>query len=128
MDDKKHFPQVGIVTAVDSEAYRAKAYMPLIGDETSFIRISSLYVGAGWGFVSLPKIGQEVVVTFLNGDFNDGIITGYSYSDESDSPPESSELYLLHKSGSSLRFSNNGDVKLHAAGNLILTGATIQEN
>lgn len=128
MDDKKHFPQVGIVTAVDATNYRAKAYIPLLDEETDFIRISSLYVGMGWGLVSLPHIGQEVVVSFMNGDLNDGIITGFNYSEESDKPPNSAELLLLHESGSYLRFCNGGNVELHAAGDLILTGAKICEN
>ncbi len=128
MDDKKHFPQIGIVTSVDSTDYRAKVYIPLLDEETDFIRISSLYVGMGWGLVSLPHIGQEVVVSFMNGDLNDGIITGFNYSEESDKPPHSAELLLLHESGSYLRFGNGGNVELHAAGDLILTGVTIREN
>ncbi|WP_299449177.1 phage baseplate assembly protein V [uncultured Phascolarctobacterium sp.] len=128
MDDKKHFPQVGIVTSVDNKAYRAKVYIPLLDEETDFIRISSLYVGMGWGLVSLPHIGQEVVVSFMNGDLNDGIIVGFNYSEESDSPPNSAELMLLHESGSLLRFCNNGNVELHAQGDLVLTGARILEN
>lgn len=136
MDDKKHFAQVGIVTAINSSNYRAKVYIPLLDEETDFIRVSSFYVGQGWGLVSLPHIGQEVVVCFLNGDLNDGIITGFSYSEGSDAPPESSELRLQHESGSFLLFNKSGDVEFHASGNmtikadgnLVLQGAAIYEN
>ena len=53
-------------------------------DENSscWIRVSSPWAGKGWGAVSLPRIGQEVVVDFLEGDPDQPIITGRVYNAE----------------------------------------------
>jgi type VI secretion system secreted protein VgrG len=53
-------------------------------DENSscFIRVSSAWAGAGWGFIQIPRIGQEVIVDFLEGDPDQPIITGRVYNAE----------------------------------------------
>ncbi len=50
-------------------------------DEKSscWIRVSQLWAGRGWGAVYLPRIGQEVIVDFLEGDPDRPIITGRVY-------------------------------------------------
>jgi type VI secretion system secreted protein VgrG len=57
-------------------------------DENSscWIRVSSPWAGKGWGGVSTPRIGQEVVVDFLEGDPDQPIITGRVYNAESQPP------------------------------------------
>jgi type VI secretion system secreted protein VgrG len=51
-------------------------------DENSscWIRVSQPWAGAGWGAVSIPRIGQEVVVDFLEGDPDRPIIVGRVYN------------------------------------------------
>ncbi len=44
-----------------------------------WIRTSSAWAGAGWGAISIPRIGQEVIVDFLEGDPDRPIITGRVY-------------------------------------------------
>lgn len=52
------------------------------GDQTSscWIRVSQPWAGKGWGGVSIPRIGQEVIVDFLEGDPDRPIITGRVYN------------------------------------------------
>jgi len=38
--------------------------------------------GKKWGWISLPRIGQEVVVSFMEGDPDQPLITGRVYNDE----------------------------------------------
>ncbi|MBA4178149.1 MAG: type VI secretion system tip protein VgrG [Leptothrix sp. (in: Bacteria)] len=47
-------------------------------DATSscWVRVASPWAGHGWGMISLPRIGQEVVVDFLEGDPDQPLITG----------------------------------------------------
>ena len=47
-------------------------------DENSscWIRVSQTWAGKGWGSVSTPRIGQEVIVEFLEGDPDQPIIIG----------------------------------------------------
>lgn len=49
---------------------------------TCFIRVSSVWAGSGWGFIQIPRIGQEVIVDFLEGDPDQPIITGRVYNAE----------------------------------------------
>ncbi|UOA28984.1 type VI secretion system tip protein TssI/VgrG [Pseudosulfitobacter sp. DSM 107133] len=60
------------------------------GDETStcWIRVSSAWAGAGFGFIQIPRIGQEVIVDFLDGDPDRPIITGRVYNAEQMPPYE----------------------------------------
>jgi len=53
-------------------------------DENSscWIRVSHPWAGKGWGSVSIPRIGQEVVIDFLEGDPDQPIITGRVYNGE----------------------------------------------
>ena len=57
-------------------------------DENSscWIRVSHPWAGKGWGAVSIPRIGQEVIVDFLEGDPDQPIITGRVYNAESMPP------------------------------------------
>jgi type VI secretion system secreted protein VgrG len=58
------------------------------GDEQSscWIRVAQVWAGKGWGTIHIPRIGQEVLVDFLEGDPDRPIITGRVYNGES-APP-----------------------------------------
>jgi type VI secretion system secreted protein VgrG len=45
-----------------------------------WIRVASSLAGKGWGSVQLPRIGQEVIVEFLEGDPDRPLITGRVYN------------------------------------------------
>jgi type VI secretion system secreted protein VgrG len=47
-----------------------------------WIRVSQPWAGKNWGTIALPRIGQEVVVDFLEGDPDQPIITGRVYNAE----------------------------------------------
>ncbi len=51
-------------------------------DEQSscWVRVSQGWAGAGWGAVQIPRVGQEVVVDFLEGDPDRPLITGRVYN------------------------------------------------
>jgi type VI secretion system secreted protein VgrG len=51
-------------------------------DETAscWIRVSQTWAGAGWGSTIIPRIGQEVIVAFLEGNPDRPIITGCVYN------------------------------------------------
>jgi type VI secretion system secreted protein VgrG len=57
-------------------------------DENSscWIRVSHPWAGKGWGSVATPRIGQEVIVEFLEGDPDQPIITGRVYNAEQQPP------------------------------------------
>jgi type VI secretion system secreted protein VgrG len=51
-------------------------------DETAscWNRVSQTWAGAGWGSTIIPRIGQEVIVAFLEGNPDRPIITGCVYN------------------------------------------------
>ncbi len=51
-----------------------------------WVRVSHPWAGKGWGMIALPRIGQEVVVDFLEGDPDHPLITGRVYNGESTPP------------------------------------------
>ena len=53
-------------------------------DENSscWTRVSSHWAGKNWGGVQIPRIGQEVIVDFIEGDIDRPIITGRVYNAE----------------------------------------------
>ncbi len=57
-------------------------------DENSsgWIRVAKPIAGRGWGFASWPRIGQEVVVEFLEGDPDRPIVTGGVYNGTNNPP------------------------------------------
>jgi type VI secretion system secreted protein VgrG len=53
-------------------------------DENSscWVRVSQLWAGKNWGGIHIPRIGQEVIVEFLEGDPDRPIVTGRVYNGE----------------------------------------------
>ncbi len=59
-------------------------------DENSscWVRVSQPWAGKGWGMIALPRIGQEVIVEFLEGDPDCPIITGRVHNADQKPPYE----------------------------------------
>ena len=49
-------------------------------DSSCWVRVSQLWAGASWGGIHVPRIGQEVIVDFLEGDPDQPIVTGRVYN------------------------------------------------
>jgi type VI secretion system secreted protein VgrG len=52
------------------------------GQSSCWVRVASPSAGNGWGMISLPRLGQEVVVDFLEGDPDQPLITGRVHNAE----------------------------------------------
>ena len=57
-------------------------------NETSscWVRVSQIWAGKNWGWVTIPRIGQEVIVDFLEGDPDRPLITGRVYNADQTTP------------------------------------------
>ena len=64
-------------------------------DENSscWVRVSQPWAGKNWGAIFLPRIGQEVIVDFLEGDPDQPVITGRVYNAEM-MPPAPLPTYM----------------------------------
>ncbi len=56
---------------------------------TCWVRVSQPWAGKGWGGYFIPRIGQEVIVDFLNGNPDRPIIVGRVYNDDQAKPFDS---------------------------------------
>jgi type VI secretion system secreted protein VgrG len=56
---------------------------------TCWVRVSQPWGGKGWGGYFIPRIGQEVIVDFLNGDPDRPVIVGRVYNDDQPIPYKS---------------------------------------
>ena len=93
-------PQIAIVTGPEGEEIhcdehgRVKVRFPWDryskNDEHSsaWLRVSQGWAGGQYGFMALPRIGHEVIVSFLDGDPDQPIITGRTYH-ATNTPPYS---------------------------------------
>jgi type VI secretion system secreted protein VgrG len=68
-------------------------------DNTCWARVATSWAGATWGSIHIPRIGQEVVVSFINGDPDRPMVTGSVYN------PDQMPPYKLpdHKTVSTLK-------------------------
>ncbi len=55
-------------------------------DSSCWVRVASFWAGKQWGAIHLPRIGQEVVVDFLEGDPDQPIVVGSVYNAENMPP------------------------------------------
>jgi type VI secretion system secreted protein VgrG len=56
------------------------------GNSSCWVRVASPWAGKGWGGVSTPRVGHEVVIEFLEGDPDRPLIIGNVYNDDNKPP------------------------------------------
>jgi type VI secretion system secreted protein VgrG len=55
-------------------------------NSSCWVRVSHPWAGKGWGSISIPRIGQEVIIDFLEGNPDQPIIIGRVYNAEQTPP------------------------------------------
>lgn len=61
-------------------------YSPANENTPCWVRVAQSWAGKNWGSIFLPRIGQEVIVEFLDGNPDRPIVTGAVYNGESKPP------------------------------------------
>ncbi|EKS4627056.1 type VI secretion system tip protein VgrG [Salmonella enterica] len=91
-------PQSAVVTGPEGEEifcdehgrvrvkFNWDRYNPANQDSSCWIRVAQAWAGPGFGNLAIPRVGQEVIVDFLNGDPDQPIIMGRTYHEENRSP------------------------------------------
>lgn len=54
-------------------------------NSSCWIRVAQAWAGKGWGVLAMPRVGQEVLVTYIDGDPDRPLVTGVVYN--GDNPP-----------------------------------------
>ena len=49
-------------------------------NSSCWIRVSQIHAGKGWGGIDIPRIGEEVIVSFVEGDPDNPIVVGRVYN------------------------------------------------
>lgn len=62
------------------------------GTSSCWIRVASMSAGNGWGAISMPRVGQEVIVDFLEGNPDRPMIVGRVYNADQ-MPPYNPEQF-----------------------------------
>lgn len=117
--------RVGEITAYDPNKYAVKVKMwPDTQESLGWIPLASPWIGNGWGLVAGPSIGDQVKIAFDREDQDAGVVVGRMFNDV-DQPPAvpSGEFWIVHKSGSLVKFHNDGTVEIVAASTMKYTAA-----
>ena len=125
--------RVGKVSSVNAANCTARVTFPdkdnLVSQELPIIVIGSHGTKGYW----VPEEGTQVLCCFLPNasgrGMNAGFVLGAFYS-AADPPEENNKKVRCLKvpDGSYIKFDGNGNVEIHATGNLKLTGARIDLN
>ncbi len=112
----------GVVTSYDPDNYAARVTLQPDGLNTGWLPIAALWVGNNWGCYAPPNIGDACCVEFINGDLNAGFLECRFWNNAARplSVP-SGEFWLVHQTGSLLKFHNDGSVEFDAHTNLTMT-------
>jgi phage baseplate assembly protein gpV len=116
-------PKTGIVTSYDPDHYAVKVKLqPEDTIETGWLPLLSPWVGNGWGMFCAPSVGDSVEIQFEQGGAEAAFACMRFFNDQ-DRPlaAPSGEFWLVHKSGSMLKFHNDGTVELASSSHLTAT-------
>ncbi|HEX7854431.1 MAG TPA: hypothetical protein VF503_12120 [Sphingobium sp.] len=118
----------GTITGFDPDTRAIKAQLEPDGTSTGWIPLKSMWVGNGWGLYLSPSIGDAVEVSFQETDGGVGT-AGLLFFNDEDRPLSvpSGEAWLVHKSGASIKLTNDGALSLDdgAGGVIGLMGGNI---
>jgi len=80
-----------------------------------WVRVSTPWAGKSFGFIQIPRIGQEVVVDFLEGDPDQPLITGRVYNAEQmppwDLPANATQSGVLTRSSKGGAYGNANAIR-----------------
>jgi len=55
-------------------------------DSSCWVRVVQAWAGKGWGVIAMPRVGQEVLITYVDGDLDRPLVTGIVYNGENPPP------------------------------------------
>jgi phage baseplate assembly protein gpV len=121
LDQAQGQPRFGVISSVDPNSYTARVMLQPENVLSGWLPILSPWIGNGWGLACLPSPGDQAMVLAQEGDAEHGVIAGGCWSMTRPPPsvggiiPQSGEFWIVHQSGSFLRFRNDGSVEGQAS-------------
>ena len=118
--------RIGVVTSYDPNNYAAKVLIQPEGYETGFLPVTSPWSGNGWGLFCPPTSGDVVDVHFQEGGKQAGFIALRHYGDQlRPLPVPSGEFWVVHQSGSFLKFHNDGTIAMTGESNINIVAPSV---
>jgi phage baseplate assembly protein gpV len=103
----------GIVRGYDPANYAVKVELQPEGVMTDWLALKSAWVGNGWGLYFAPSLGDWVEVDFQEADGDAGSAGLRFYTNQARPlPVPSGEAWLVHRSGASVKLTNDGALTL----------------
>jgi uncharacterized protein involved in type VI secretion and phage assembly len=105
--------KMGVVRSYSPDRFAVQVDLQPEGVSTGWIPLKSPFVGNGWGMFCAPSIGDVVEVDFQEGD--GGVPrAGLRFFNDDNRPlaVPSGEFWLVHKSGASIKATNDGKITL----------------
>lgn len=112
--------QLGVITAYDPSIFQVKVQLYVETEDdpaliTNFIPLASPWIGNGWGMYASPNLGDMVLVSFQNGDYQSPIaaLRVFAGNQPVKNVP-SGEFWLFHQSGSFIKMKNDGSIEINS--------------
>jgi hypothetical protein len=103
----------GTVTSVNIPSTTARVLFQPDGILSGWLPVLSQWVGNGWGMMCPLSPGDQVVIVPQEGDVEQGIIIGRSFSNKQRAPEvPGGEFWLVHQKGSFLKLCNDGTIRM----------------
>lgn len=129
-------PRNGIISSYDPKRYAVKvqimpeaAFPELPGGsgETGWIPLGTAWAGKGWGDYAPPDLKTQVHVSHQEGSTGVGVVQ-HQLFDRQHAPLSvaSGERWIVHKSGSFVKWTNAGELLLHANHEVKVTVGNVQ--
>jgi phage baseplate assembly protein gpV len=120
--DKIALVRMGIVDGYDPSHYTVKVRLQPENILTGWLPVSTPWVGNQWGIYAPPSIGDVVEVHFQQGHIDAGfVVNRFFYAKVQPLAVPSGELWIVHQSGSLLKFHNDGSIEVKANTNVNMT-------
>lgn len=112
----------GIVSSYNPNTYSVKVRIQPENVETGWLSLAAAAVGNDWGVIFAPSIGDQVDVHFEEGNANSGFVCSRFFDDQ-DRPMAvpSGEFWMVHKTGSFLKFTSDGKISVNGAAEIDVT-------
>lgn len=112
-------PRIGLVASYDKEKHAVKVQLQPEGTLTGWIPLTAIAIGNQFGVAFAPNIKDQVEVHFEGGDQMSARVMTRHFSKADKAPQlDAGEYALIHSSGSQIKQSSDGTVRIAGAGDV----------
>jgi hypothetical protein len=125
---------IGTVIAFDQANYYVNCEIYPSPDEggqsltTGWIPLATIWCGNGFGFFAPPSIGDLVLIEYQEGSFQNAIASMRFFQLGQNLNVPSGEAWVVHSSGSYIKFTNDGEVLISGAAEVNVEAPIVNVN